>query len=412
MARSHVGIKFPEIHLAPRQYAIKDGRPTVSFTRTEIQPGLDRLQFAIVAKFSVDQPPVEEIRRVFVSSWGLDVGVTISALDGRHILIILQSEEAANRVLAHPSRKVGQSLFRLFRWLADFHARKEPTTTTAWVRLLGLPIEVFDKAYIATIVSSFGRYLAVDERTRIYANPSYARACIEVDLAKPLLSEVTINFTGDRSIIQSVIFEGKLLYCGKCRVHGYQLSSCQKTKPQAPMADGKGLARQIRESHLLAPENQQNIIPIQNLETQGLKVWILARGDEPLKCLEVGNGAAHNATGLCDEPGIVEELPPKESEPCKPCNVGDDQVAVDLNTPMDGALNTGFVRFHPEDDDSLLRDLQLLMDSQDVSAVPDSQPEDGEALTPAANRTERIVLHGETFQVSKALQSVLKKGAF
>ncbi|KAL9679956.1 hypothetical protein QQ045_017827 [Rhodiola kirilowii] len=102
--------------------------------------------------------------------------------------------------------------------------------------VVGPSPEVFDKAYIAVIVSSIGRFVAVDERTRSYSNPSYARACIEIDITKLPSSELVINILGDKTIMQPIVSEGKLLYCSKCKLHGHQLSTYQKLKPPTPLA--------------------------------------------------------------------------------------------------------------------------------------------------------------------------------
>ncbi|KAL9666254.1 hypothetical protein QQ045_000580 [Rhodiola kirilowii] len=156
-------------------------------------------------------------------------------------------------------RKVGQSLFRLFCWSPNFNVKKESTTTTAWVRLPGLPPEVFAPSYIASIVASFGCFLAVDDRTRNMSNPSCARACVEIDLAKFVPSEVIINVIGDRSIVQPIVFEGKLLYCSKCKIHGHQFSDYRKVKVRAAMAGGGGHERPnpIPYSRQREPNNQR-----------------------------------------------------------------------------------------------------------------------------------------------------------
>ncbi|KAL9667584.1 hypothetical protein QQ045_001946 [Rhodiola kirilowii] len=112
---------------------MKDGKPAMHFTSSEIQPGIQQLQHSLIAKFSAGRPSIDEVRRCFTTTWALAAGATIGALDARPILIILTTEEDANKVLSHPMRKVGQSLFCLFRWTQDFHKRKEPTTTTTWI---------------------------------------------------------------------------------------------------------------------------------------------------------------------------------------------------------------------------------------------------------------------------------------
>ncbi|KAL9690356.1 hypothetical protein QQ045_010754 [Rhodiola kirilowii] len=184
--RSQSEDDFPKIKLAPRQYGLKDGKPAVTFTQAELQPGIHRLQHSLIAKFSSGRPPIEDVRRLLIQDWAMDIQATIGAMDARHVLIILSKASDANRILAHPVRKIGNYLFRLFRWTQYFKRNKEPTTTTSWIKLPGLPAELFNVGYIEAIVQPVGRFLAIDENTRRCKNPSYARACVEIDLKKPV----------------------------------------------------------------------------------------------------------------------------------------------------------------------------------------------------------------------------------
>ncbi|KAL9679034.1 hypothetical protein QQ045_016887 [Rhodiola kirilowii] len=233
VARPKLAFRFPPLQLPARQPAIKDGKPAVFFTTSEIQSGVQRLQHSLIAKFSADRPSIDMIRRCFTENWAISDGSTIGALDVRHILIILTSEDESNRILAHPLRKAGLSLFRLFRWTPDFRRRKEPTTTTTWVKLPGLPSHLFDQGYISSIVSTFARFIAIDEKTRMYSKPSFARACIELDLTKPIPGEVWVGFGNSHGFWQPITYENKLLYCSKCKLHGHELSACLKIKSSA-----------------------------------------------------------------------------------------------------------------------------------------------------------------------------------
>ncbi|KAL9689936.1 hypothetical protein QQ045_010327 [Rhodiola kirilowii] len=109
------------ILLPARQQATKDGNPMVAFTASEIQPGIQRLQHSLIAKFSSGRPSIDDVRHHLSKTWGLEDKSTIGDMDARHILIILPTANESNKIRAHPLRKVCQSLFRLFRWSPDFH---------------------------------------------------------------------------------------------------------------------------------------------------------------------------------------------------------------------------------------------------------------------------------------------------
>ncbi|KAL9687448.1 hypothetical protein QQ045_031851 [Rhodiola kirilowii] len=155
---------------------------------------MEHLKHSLVVKFSSGRPSIVEVQKTFLSVWGFNSGqCSIGAWDARHILVVLDSEQDANKILAHPMRKMGQSMFRVFLWEKDFSTRREPTTTMAWIRLTSLPPEMYDKGYIEAIVASFGRFLAVDNRTVWFLNPRYARVCVELDILKDPPNKVVVT---------------------------------------------------------------------------------------------------------------------------------------------------------------------------------------------------------------------------
>ncbi|KAL9675964.1 hypothetical protein QQ045_004173 [Rhodiola kirilowii] len=153
---------------------------------------------------------IEEIRKVFKANWHIKGRATVCEIwDPRHLMIILDSEEDAKVALTSPLRKVGHAMFRLFRYTPDYNPKKESSTTTKW----------------------------------------YVRACVEVDVTKPIPDEVRITLSDGRVFWQQIEVEGNLSYCGFCKVHGHTLIECRKRKP-------------------LATENTNNI-QVPNKYTQG-----------------------------------------------------------------------------------------------------------------------------------------------
>ncbi|KAL9664313.1 hypothetical protein QQ045_019712 [Rhodiola kirilowii] len=127
-------------------------------------------------------------------------------------------------------QKLGHALFHVFRWSKDFNTRQEPTTTTTWVRLRNLPSKMYNQGYIEPIVSFFRRFLAVDNKTTTFTNPSFARDCVGVDTTKELPNKVWIATGVDAGFLQEIVFESRNQYYPKCRLHGHGLENCRKMK--------------------------------------------------------------------------------------------------------------------------------------------------------------------------------------
>ncbi|KAL9673994.1 hypothetical protein QQ045_030258 [Rhodiola kirilowii] len=127
---------------------------------TELQAGVDNLKNALVAKFSSGRPPIEEVRQQFLSTWALHDRCSIGAWDAKRILIGTRRTE--DFIPSHEKA----------RWSKDISTRREPTITTTWIRLTSLPLELYNLGYIESIVSTFGKFLTVDNRTVSFTNPN------------------------------------------------------------------------------------------------------------------------------------------------------------------------------------------------------------------------------------------------
>ncbi|KAL9673195.1 hypothetical protein QQ045_029449 [Rhodiola kirilowii] len=129
-----------------------------------------------------------------------------------------------------PIRKVGLTMFRLFLYSPDYDPRRESATTTKWVRLPGLAPPLFTRRFVEAIVSSFAFFLDVDERSKACATLKYARACVEIDVSKPVPEEVIISLPDGRKYTQKIEVEGNLFYCSRCKIHGHSINNCRKQK--------------------------------------------------------------------------------------------------------------------------------------------------------------------------------------
>ncbi|KAL9661984.1 hypothetical protein QQ045_026812 [Rhodiola kirilowii] len=89
---------------------------------------------------------------------------------------------------------------------------------------------MYNQGYIEPIINSFGRFLALDNKTVSFNSPSFARVCIEIDTSNSLPDEVWIATGPQSSFWLKLVYEGRLLFCSKCRLHGHSLESCRKIK--------------------------------------------------------------------------------------------------------------------------------------------------------------------------------------
>ncbi|KAL9680909.1 hypothetical protein QQ045_012690 [Rhodiola kirilowii] len=239
--------RFPPITLPPRHYGSRDGCPLISFTAAELNAGAKRFEYTLIAKFTIGRPTLKDIRQFLDAHWGIKGRMTITDIwDGRHVAIILNSEDDVRAALTYPIQKIGHAFFRMFRWSVDYNPKREATRITAWIRLPGLPLRMYDKSYIRSLVSSFAYFLDVDARTRECCSLNYARAYVELDVTQYLPSKLLIQ-TPEVEYFQEVVYEGNLSYCSKCCIHGHSIINCRKAQVATSMDKAKSSMTKRRE---------------------------------------------------------------------------------------------------------------------------------------------------------------------
>ncbi|CAN1800487.1 hypothetical protein LINPERHAP1_LOCUS22551 [Linum perenne] len=81
-------------------------------------------------------------------------------------------------------------------WTPDFNEEAPIRKILTWVRLPKLPIQYFNYKAVERIGNHIGKTIHLDLATEEGARARYARVCVEVDLARPLLGKYIIE---DRS---------------------------------------------------------------------------------------------------------------------------------------------------------------------------------------------------------------------
>lgn len=81
-----------------------------------------------------------------------------------------------------------------WRWKSDFDSKTTKVDKmTVWVQLPSLPMEYFRDDVIKMILEHAGTHLKLDRKTAGVEREKFARAAIEIDLLKPLVSMVCIQ---------------------------------------------------------------------------------------------------------------------------------------------------------------------------------------------------------------------------
>lgn len=81
------------------------------------------------------------------------------------------------------------------KWDPWFNPEEETTITIAWVSILGLPTNLFDKESMFSIVlaNAVGEPLVIDKATNNQTRPSCVQVKVELNLLKEISKRIQIN---------------------------------------------------------------------------------------------------------------------------------------------------------------------------------------------------------------------------
>lgn len=115
-------------------------------------------------------------------------------LEQDFFLIRFSLKEDFDRVLKEGPWFVGGHFLSIRKWEPNF----KPSTTSVssvavWVRFLELPIEYYEPTVLRDLGQIIGPVLRIDTRTASESRGRYARICVQVNFANPLIKIIKIR---------------------------------------------------------------------------------------------------------------------------------------------------------------------------------------------------------------------------
>lgn len=139
-------------------------------------------------------------------------------------------------------------------------------------------MEFWNRDIIISITSKVGKVFRIDENYLSLEKCIYARACVEVDLSKPLVPETNVaDNEGDDLFFQPIVYEKIASLCFGCRRIGHQIINCEFRS--------QGVGFQVRDNihrtdgpDLVMKENIPNSDPEGPLDSLLYGLWIQVKG--------------------------------------------------------------------------------------------------------------------------------------
>ncbi|XP_059659110.1 uncharacterized protein LOC132305492 [Cornus florida] len=116
----------------------------------------------------------------------------------------------------------------LKKWEKGMEFNKETSSTIPlWVKFFNIPYKYWTAKGLNYITSAVGKPLFADEQTESMARISYARVCIEVNAAKPIVEDFQIRIEDGKLITIDTKYQWIPHLCDVCKCFRHSTSNCK-----------------------------------------------------------------------------------------------------------------------------------------------------------------------------------------
>lgn len=176
--------------------------------------------------------------------WARNGAVKIIDLPRGYYAVMFEAEEDYNSALYKGPWMVADHYLLVQRWKPNFLQNSVAKRKVAvWVRVPGLPLELYNDKFLGRLGLGLGSYLKMDRNTSAQARGHFARFCVELDLAKPLVPHVIV-----RGVKLNLEYEGLHSVCFSCGIYGHRMENCpeKRVRTVTPVNNDGGPAKSIQ----------------------------------------------------------------------------------------------------------------------------------------------------------------------
>ncbi|OMO79365.1 hypothetical protein CCACVL1_13717 [Corchorus capsularis] len=159
--------------------------------------------------------------------WEIQKQPLIVDLGNEFFMLKFHSAEDLNFVIKEGPWFIAGHFLTMRKWEPNFRPSAASFSSVAvWVRLLELPVELFEEAILKKIGSKIGLPLKIDSHTLTGERGKYTRICVQINLDKALAKSITIE-----GVKQPIVYEGIGSLCFHCGKIGHKKEVCPEKIP-------------------------------------------------------------------------------------------------------------------------------------------------------------------------------------
>ena len=156
----------------------------VKVKREETVGNLQKLEHCLVASWksnTKEEEDLERLGRLWANSWGLKGKLGLAKLEKGRALLEFEDLKEAHRVVSSGSRVMGGFHLGLEYWNPKTGCWIEKEIEKeVWVKILGLPISLWNPMILKKIGEECGGFVEIDERTRSMGEIQWARILVKI----------------------------------------------------------------------------------------------------------------------------------------------------------------------------------------------------------------------------------------
>lgn len=199
--------------------------PSVEISHPDLADDIQKFaERAIICRFNWLWPRSKDLYDWIYDNWTHHCKVCFCSKG--YFIVLFDSPKHYEKALEEGPWFMGTTGLFLTPWFSDFDPTSAVITKAlVWIKLPNFPAHLWHTAVYRRIGNTLGSFLMGDFRWEHQGLYTYARICVELDLSKGLLEQISLKIN-DSVWTQNLDYENTAFRCRHCHLTGHLQNSC------------------------------------------------------------------------------------------------------------------------------------------------------------------------------------------
>ncbi|XP_020236355.1 uncharacterized protein LOC109815942 [Cajanus cajan] len=199
-----------------------DPCPKIQISQEEFEEWCAPWKNALVINVLARHVSFKALEHKIHRDWAKNGAVRIIDMPNDYFLVQFKEEENYRHALYEGPWKIADHYIVIQRWRPFFTVTATKVRKiAAWIRIPGLPIELYHDRFLWRVGNKLGTMLKIDKLTSIHSRGKFAQICVEINLNKKLVSKIDIM-----GHVLKLEYEELHSICFSCGKYGHRQNQC------------------------------------------------------------------------------------------------------------------------------------------------------------------------------------------